>query len=141
MLSGALIGALVGLLFAGIGLVVALLARRSYVSRKRPAKLLTLTTDCTPEQVREALLALSHAGRYKLDEDRPEQRLITLSTKPTMFSWGFFLPIYVEPRDGGATEVTIGIESRFFQVGPVVTHHHQQCLSAVKDALAVLKEP
>jgi hypothetical protein len=110
--------------------------RRSYVQRSRPSKILTLTTDRPLEEVRELVLSLTTTGKYHLEEDKPECGLITLSSTPTTFSWGFFLPVYVEPVDG-KVRVSIGIETKFVQFGPIVTHHHKACEAAVRTALAI----
>lgn len=134
--TGAWIGLTVGLVVMGLGFAVAFTARRSYVGRNRPSRLLSLTTDRSSQEVREALLALAQCSKYKLEEDKPEHQLVTLSSRPTAFSWGFFFPIYIEPQKDGPTQLTIGIESKVFQYGPIVTHHHQACFTTVRDALA-----
>jgi len=108
-----------------VGLAMGFTARRSYVGRKRPSRLLSMTTDRSAKEAHELILKLVEPGKYKLEEDHLDQGLLTLASNPTAFSWGFFLPIYIEASEGGQTKVTIGIESKFIQAGPVVTHHHK----------------
>src|SRR5579862_3146097 len=122
---GALIGLAVGAVMAGLGLFVAYTARRSYLGRRRPKKEISFMTDKPSDRIRATLLGMAEIGKYKVEEDLPEKQLITLSSKPTLFSFGFFFPVYIEPQQNGATQLTIGIESKFVQTGPVVTHHHK----------------
>jgi hypothetical protein len=117
------------------GLLRGFYARRSYAGRKRPSRILTLTTPRPWKEVRESLISLSTKGIYKLEEDQPDQQLLTLSSRPTGFSWGFFFPVYGDFAEGGGTQLTIGIESKFIQAGPVVTHHHRKCLGTLKETL------
>jgi hypothetical protein len=131
--QAALIGLASGLVLSAGGLAIALTARRSYVSRRRPTRLLTLTTRRSPEEVRAGVTSLAS---YELVEDLPDRRLITLKSRPTLFSWGFFFPIYLDSQPNATTQVTVGIESRAFQMaGPVVIHHHKRCLEALRQRL------
>jgi hypothetical protein len=135
MEHGALIGLAVGVTMAGIGLLVAYTARRSYLDRSRPRKVISFTTDKPADRVRAALLGLADGGKYKVEEDHPERCLMTLGSNPTLFSFGFFFPVYIEPQQNGPTQLTIGIESKFMQAGPVVTHHHEQFVARLKKNL------
>jgi len=133
MAEGALIGLAIGVVMSAIGFAIALTARRSYANRPRPTRLLTLTTRRSPEEVRARAAGLTG---YQLVEDLPDKRTITLKSAPTLFSWGFFFPIYLDSQPDATTQVTIGIESRAFQIfGPVVTHHHKRCLEALRQRL------
>ena len=60
--------------------------------------------------------------------------VVVLATGVTGFSWGFFYPIFVTASGSGST-LEIGIKSRIFQAGPVVTNNHKAAVAEIEQAL------
>ncbi len=81
------------------------------------------------------MIEFTRATPYKLTKDTLEQGVMTVENSPTSFAWGFFFPVFVDAYAGG-TRVTVGIQSEFFQFGPVVTHHLQKVAVGIESQLA-----
>jgi hypothetical protein len=61
---------------------------------------------------------------YSVDDGDPARGVIVLSSRPTMFDWGFFYPTIVYAEDVG-TRIDVGIKSKVFQYGPLVKRAHR----------------
>lgn len=62
---------------------------------------------------------------YTVDDADPVYGVVVLSSKPTVFTWGFFYPVVLS-AEGTGTRVDLGIKSKMFQAGPLVTRAHRQ---------------
>ena len=74
--------------------------------------------------------------RYRIDDANPGSLQLVLSTPPSLFTWGFLYPVTIHEHVGGS-RVEIGIRSKLFQIGPIVTRAHAQCVDAVSQVLGV----
>ena len=62
---------------------------------------------------------------YAVDDADPAHGIVLLSSKPTLTTWGFFYPVVISV-EGTGSRVDLGIRSKLFQVGPLVTRAHQK---------------
>jgi hypothetical protein len=81
-------------------------------------------------------LALIGGGKFSVDDKDPQQHIIILSSPVTFFTWGFLYPVYLYPS-GNLTRIEVGCSSKFFQIGPLVTKAHDECIHAILAALSV----
>ena len=132
MLSGALIGLVVGIFVWGVGMLIATTKKAGaiVVSGDAPSCL----TMMTPEQ---ALQAIRSAVRppYTIDETGTTPDQIVLATSPDLSSWGFFFPVQVRPHPQGSTQVVVGCQSRLVQGGPIVQKKHREAVEFVRVAV------
>ncbi|WNV86378.1 hypothetical protein [Umezawaea sp. Da 62-37] len=67
---------------------------------------------------------------YSVEDADPANGIVVLSSKPTFFTYGFFFPAIV-CTEGTGTRVDLGIKSRLFQYGPLVTKAHREIAHAL----------
>ncbi len=75
-------------------------------------------------------------GKLTVDDRDPEHKIIVLSSPVSLFSWGFLFPVFIH-AEGAGTRIEIGIHSKVFQLGPVVTRWHNTAIAEIEQALAV----
>jgi hypothetical protein len=126
--------ALVGLAVMALGLAIAFTrkgdARRAQLGSRR----LEVRTAVPPADAFARLVAI--AGRYRVDDRDRDRGVLVLSSNPTFTTWGFLYPVFVR-ADGKGSLITIGIESRFVQFGPLVGVAHRNCAAEIEAALSV----
>ena len=71
---------------------------------------------------------------YKVDD--ADGNVILLSSPVTFASWGFFYPVVIHP-EGTGSRIVVGVTSKVFQIGPVVTRAHSKCVEAIEQALSI----
>jgi hypothetical protein len=81
------------------------------------------TTVTTRVPAADALAALSNRPPEKVTvarSDAGRQRAI-LADRMSFASWGFYYPVDFRTRPDGGTDISVGIRSKGFQMGPLVT--------------------
>lgn len=68
--------------------------------------------------------------------DAAEGPIVILSSGVTFGSWGFFYPVHVHP-EGAGSKIVVGISSKVFQIGPLVTRAQNKCVEAIEATLSV----
>jgi hypothetical protein len=68
--------------------------------------------------------------------DAAEGPVVILSSGVTFASWGFFYPVHVHP-EGTGSKIVVGVASKVFQIGPIVTRAHAKCVAAIEAALSI----
>ena len=118
----------------GLGYFIAS-SKKGAVGRTRiGSRSLDMHTIAPPALVFERLVAIG--APYRVDDSDPTSRTLVLSSPPTFTTWGFLYPVTITADDSGS-RITVGIESRFIQIGPLVTRAHKQCLAAIEDLIGV----
>lgn len=129
-----MVGALVGGLFCVVGLIIAFSRKGSiegisYTSRRRQIHVSHDAADAY-----QLVRGMSMTGRYRLDAEDRERGILVFASSPTLASWGFFHSVQITPVGPGAGSIVeVDIKSRLFQLGPVVTHHHEKFCTAVQE--------
>ncbi len=59
-----------------------------------------------------------------------------LASPVSFFSWGFLYPVFIHAH-GSGSRIEVGIQSKFFQIGPVVTKWHRDCVAAIEQAVSL----
>ena len=109
---------------SGVLLVAAFSRKGSVTAVVMGRRRIVLRSAAPPDAVYAWLTQYCPAG-YSVDDADPARGIVIMSSRPTVFTWGFFYPIAVVPRDAG-TDVHIGIKSRLAQYGPLVTRAHRE---------------
>lgn len=125
---------LVVVVLVGVSYVAAAVRRGKAANARPGGTTRTIEVAAEPAAVFAALQG--PFDRYKVDDVDPANLVVVLSVPPGIVSWGFFFPIWIKPAADGGSVVEIGIQSRLFQWGPIVTHAHARCASAVEALLS-----
>lgn len=60
-----------------------------------------------------------------------------ISDSAKLTTYGFFYPIYLSAIDEKTTLIEVGIKSKAFQLGPIVTRCHEQCFNEIKATMLI----
>lgn len=101
----------------------------------KPSKLLSFTTDSTIEKSMKIILQFAKENGYKVEDFDENKGTILLSDSMTLFSNGFFYPIYLATKNEKTTLIEIGIKSKLMQFGPMVRRSHEKCFNGIKAAV------
>ena len=89
----------------------------------------------SPASPEDVVARLKHIGAPYV-VDAAEGPIVILASGVTFASWGFFYPVHVH-AEGSGSKIVVGISSKVFQIGPVVTRAHEKCVQAIEAALSV----
>lgn len=117
---------------AGYG--IAFTRKGSVRGTSMPGRQESLSSPASPADVLAALKRLG--APYAVDDADDAAKIVVLSSPVTLFSWGFFYPVYVSEA-GTGSRIVVGCSSKLFQMGPVVTNAHRKCIEAIEAALGV----
>lgn len=121
------------IVIVGVFLLIAFLRRGTVASQPMGSRIETFTTAMEPDAVFDTVARGFYPFKHE-DSDRAA-RAIVLATSPTFATWGFFFPVHIEARPGGGSIVRVGIRSKLFQWGPLVTRWHLKCTRAIEQAV------
>jgi hypothetical protein len=134
MMQGALYGAVIGGVVVVVMLLVAYSRRGSVAGTQLGGRRREVHTALDPDAT---FAAVQRVGApFRLDDANADRRALVLSSSPTIASWGFFYPIVITAGSGGGSTLVIGVRSKVFQYGPIVTRWHGKCVDAIEAALA-----
>lgn len=137
MLQGAIIGAVIGLIYALILLRNAKKAKGDKYLKAMPKRVISFSAPQAPAAVIDALRGGVQGQPATLEiEDKSANRLV-LTDKATLSSFGFFYPVQATAAPDGGSTVEIGIASRGNQWGPLVTKAHNIFVDAAKKTLGI----
>ncbi|MDI5977902.1 hypothetical protein [Amycolatopsis magusensis] len=113
----------------GVMLLVAFARKGSVAAIAMTARRIGLHTAAPPDMVYAWLTQHGPAG-YSVDDAAAVRGIVILSSRPTGFTWGFFYPAVIH-AEGAGTRVDLGIKSKLFQYGPLVTRAHRKLAHAL----------
>jgi hypothetical protein len=101
----------------------------------RTKRMLSVPAKCPPESALKSVIRFAQQSGYKvvaLDEAKGH---LVLEESISLFTWGFFFPVFVSVQQDGSTLIEVGIKSKLFQYGPIVSRTHEKCVTGLKAAL------
>lgn len=119
----------VGVAVVLVLLLVAFTRKGSVAAIAMTKQRIVLHATAPPDVVYGWLTQHCPAG-YSVEDADPARRIVILSSRPTLFTLGFFYPTFVY-TEGGGTRVDLGIKSKAFQYGPLVTRDHRKLAQAL----------
>ena len=122
------------LIAVGVGYVVAFSRKGKVTGVAMTSRQQTVISAASPAEAFGALLRIGHP--FKVDDADASSNILVLSSPVTFFSWGFLYPVFITP-EGNGSRILIGIGSKLFQMGPVVTNAHNKAVMAVEQALSL----
>lgn len=96
---------------------------------------LELTSPGTTYDVFDKIAAIGPP--YHVDDADRTKLILVLSSRPSIWSYGFLYPVVVREREGGGSTITIGVASRLIHIGPGMGHAHERCARAIEALLTV----
>jgi hypothetical protein len=127
-------GIVIGIVVAGyilIKLFIGIILDPSSTVKQRPFRIKSMVTGVSTSHVLKAIVASVPVSIYKIELFDETNGNIVLGEAPSLTSYGFFYPVFVR-SEGAETRVEVGIKSKGWQVGPIVTRHHDRCFSWVR---------
>lgn len=137
MTHGMYLGAAIGIAVTAMCLVIAFTRRGSVRTHRIGRRVLELQVAASPAEAFTRLLSI--AAPYRIDDSVAAEHLLVMSSRPTFASWGFFYPIAIDARPEGGSILRIGIQSKVFQWGPIVTKAHRNCVAAIQAHFGIPK--
>jgi hypothetical protein len=113
-------------------LVIAFTRSATVDSAPLTSKTITIESVLPPAEVFQRIQG--GVGKFAHEASDPARGIVVLTTKPSFATWGFFYPVHIVESANGST-LTVGIRSRVFQIGPLVTAAHRQCEKAIEQQL------
>ena len=118
------------------GLYFAASRRRGSVERTHiGVRRIELASPGEPADVFARIAAIGHP--YRVDDQDATKLVLVLSSRPSIWSYGFLYPVVVRAREGGGSTIAIGVTSRLIHVGPGVGIAHDRCARAIASLLSV----
>jgi hypothetical protein len=134
MLRGWIISIVAVGIYILIKLIIGTIRNPASAVNNKPYRIQSFTTGMPQLAVLRAIARYAQASIYKIEIFDEENSNIVLSDAANLTSYGFFYPIFVRSQ-GAETLVEVGVKSRSWQVGPMVTRHHDRCFNWVKAAI------
>jgi hypothetical protein len=137
MLEGAIIGGVIGLIYAAILMWRAKGAKGDRYLKEMPKRVISFNAPQSPAAVTAAVAGGVQGLPATLEVQDKAANRVVLTDKATLTSFGFFYPIQATAAPGGGSTVEVGIASRGNQWGPLVTKAHNIFVAATKKTLGV----
>lgn len=118
-----------------IGLFVASTRKGSSAMGSRPKKIQSFSTTSSAEDTLKSIIRFAQQSGYKISALDETSNQVVLEESASATSWGFFFPVFVARQGNGSTLIEVGIKSKLFQIGPVVSRSHDKCVNGIKAAL------
>jgi hypothetical protein len=141
LIQGAIIGAIVGGVFALLGYVVAITSKGLNYLNAMPKRVMGFAAPQTPDVAYATLLNGVGGVNAPVTAADPANRRILFAKSPGLFDWGFFYPVHITALPQGGSQIQVGIASRAFQWGPLVTKAHKAFTDATVRALGMQPTP
>jgi hypothetical protein len=122
------------LLFVALGYAIAFTRKGSVRTARLGARRLEIFSNSDPAALFAKLSTMR--GKFTADDSDASAKIIVLASPVSFFSWGFLYPVFIHPH-GSGSRVEVGIQSKFFQIGPVVGKWHRDCVAAIEQAVSL----
>jgi hypothetical protein len=134
MLEGAIIGAIIGLLYATFAFFRAKAATGLEYLKALPKRVVAFDSAKSPAEVMAALAGGLPEAKAAATATDPATNTVLLAQTPSFNNWGFFFPVRATAKPGGS-QVEVGAASRSFMWGAAVTKVHNVAVGQVKTLL------
>ncbi len=99
------------------------------------ARVIEVLSAGAPAEVFATIAAIGPP--HTVDDQDSEKLVLVLSSRPSIWSYGFLYPVVIRPGESGGSVVAIGVHSRLIHVGPGMGHAHERCAKAIGALLTV----
>ena len=128
------VGIIAGIVVAGAGYIYAYRRKGKVETMTIGARAVEIRNAADPDTVFASIAAIGPP--YKVDDAEPVKRMLVLSSRPSIWSYGFLYPVIVHPDEGGS-RIELGVSSRFFHLGPGMGRAQSLCAKAIEALLTI----
>jgi hypothetical protein len=132
-------GLVIGIVMAGVFLVIASMRGGSSSLGDRPKRLKSFTASMDSQKAFKSVIRFAQQTGYKISAIDEDKKQLVLEESASATSWGFLYPIFVSTASEGAALIEVGIKSKLAQVGPIVTRSHEKCFNGIQAAILAEK--
>jgi hypothetical protein len=116
-------------------LFIAATRKASALLGVRTRRMLAVSTSASPEEALKTIIRFAQQSGYKVAAIQETTGQLVLEESISLMTWGFHFPVQVSQQADGITLVEVGIRSKLFQVGPIVSRTHEKCVAGIRAAL------
>jgi hypothetical protein len=99
------------------------------------ASVIRLASPAPPSEVFDVIAAIGPP--HHVDDADQDKLALVLSSRPSVWSYGFLYPVVIHPADDGGSVLEIGVKSRLIHIGPGMGFAHARCVKAIEALLTV----
>jgi len=107
--------------------------------KKKPRYIESFSTKTAPKDVLKAITYFALHSGMDIDVFPESENRITLGDRLTIWSFGFFYPIYISKKDNGITLVEIGVKGKASVTGTVAFRYRMKVVNGIKAAIFMLE--
>jgi hypothetical protein len=115
---------------------LAMTRKGSWALQVKPQRIESLSTKMSLEESLTSIICFAQESGYKISNLDEMANRVVLEEPTSLWSYGFFFPVFISKQTNGYTSIEIGIISKAIQYGPVVGHSHRKCVQGIKSTLA-----
>ena len=105
--------------------------------KKKQKFIVSFITSKEPKDALSSIVRYALTRGFYIDYYPNEMDNIVLSDKPTIWSSGFFYPIYLSKSDDGQTLVEVGVRGKVSIIGSFAFRYRDRVFNALKAAVAI----
>lgn len=132
MLGNAFDGLIIGIIIAGIAFIISAMRKGSSVMESKPSRLESFEIKKAPQEALKAVIQSAQQAGYKVSAMDENRGRVVFEEGASATSVGFFFPIFISQSTNNSSLIEVGIKSKLFQVGPIVSRSHEKFLSGIK---------
>ena len=118
-------GLIIGIVMAGIGLIIASMRKGSSAMGEKPSRIQSFSTTGNPEETLKSIIRFAQQSGYKISALDETSGQVVLEESASATSWGFFFPVFVSRQSDGSTlidDLTLNLLRRkMHHIGGCVT--------------------
>jgi len=131
-LQSALVGAAIGVAVIVVMGVIGSMRKPHFT--QPPRRNTVIRSALPPAEALARIKALAGMNKLSLAAEDPARNLVVLSDPMSLMSFGNFYPCFAREAEGGS-EISVGIQPKTPQYGPVVTSKLRKITEAVQSAV------
>jgi hypothetical protein len=110
----------------------AMTRKGSWALQVKPQRIESFSTRMSLEESLASIICFAQESGYKISNLDEMANRIVLEEPTSLWSYGFFFPVFISKQRDGDTLISVGIKSKFIQYGPVVSRSHRRCVNGIK---------
>jgi hypothetical protein len=89
----------------------------------------------SPDEALKIVIRFAQHNGYKISAFDEAPACVVLEESATLLTWGFLFQVWVYRKGDGSAEIEVNTRSKLIQLGPLLTRHHQRCVSGIRAML------
>jgi hypothetical protein len=119
-----------------IAFILTLTRKGSWALKVKPQRMESFSSIVSPDEALQSIVRFAYSSGYKVSNLDELAHRVVLEESISLFSWGFFFPVFISRQADGSTAISVGIRCKFWHYGFVITRRHRKCVKGIKTALA-----